>query len=54
MIKYMIDQNADLNYVSPLGYINYPYFLLSKSNFKIIKYEDNANNKTIAFKVGRL
>ena len=38
MIKYMIDQNADLNYVSPLGYINYPYFLLSKSNFKIIKY----------------
>ena len=25
-----------------------------KKDFKIIKYEDNANNKTIAFKVGRL
>ena len=38
MIKYMIDNKANLNYVSPLGYINYPYYLLSKSNIETIKY----------------
>lgn len=38
MIKFMIDYKTDLNYVSPLGYVNYPYYLLSKSNLETIKY----------------
>jgi hypothetical protein len=45
--------NSDNGSMGQYGSIEMKYDSVKK-DFKIIKYEDNAGNKTIAFKVGRL